>query len=77
MTRGTKRPVRWGWLATALGSLVIGFVTFSNASTVSCPDGVDECWPTAQDHLGSGIIAAATIAAVAWCVWRALRPESD
>ena len=70
----TVQRVRWSWVLAAVICLAIGFVTFTNASTQSCVEG-EQCWPTLQDRLGQGLIAVATIAAVGWCAWRALRHD--
>lgn len=68
------RRVRWGWAFGALACLVIGFVTFTNASQLTCAEG-EECWFTLQDRIGQGLIAVATIVGVCWCAWQALRHD--
>ncbi|WP_084102088.1 hypothetical protein [Demequina sp. NBRC 110051] len=70
----TVQRVRWSWVLAAVICLAVGFVTFTNASTQSCIDG-EQCWPTFQDRVGQGLIAIATMAAVGWCAWRALRHD--
>ncbi|WP_144268302.1 hypothetical protein [Demequina sp. NBRC 110055] len=70
----TIRRVRWSWALAAVICLVIGFVTFTNASQLSCTSG-EECWFTIQDRIGQGLIATATIVAVGWCAWHALRHD--